>query len=93
MYRTFELGYSIHTNTPAIFPLEQPPARNHQIRENLPQLALVSLKGFLISNPMGIMMFLTMLVGNEMHANIHSLFNSAGWCCVSVKLINVDLQA
>ena len=37
-------------------------------------------------------MFLIVLVGNEIHANIHSLFNSAGQCYVSVKLIDVDLQ-
>ena len=54
--------------SPAIFSLEQPPARNHQIGENLLQLALLSLKGLLISNLMGIMMFLIMLVGKEIHA-------------------------
>ena len=77
--------------SPAILPLEQPPARNHQIRENLPPRAL-SLKGFLISNLMGVMMLLIMLVGNEIHANMHSLSNSAGQCYVSVKLIDVGLQ-
>ena len=78
--------------SPAIFLLEQPPVRNHQFRENLPPLALMSLKGFLISNLMGVMMLLIMLVGNEIHANMHSLSNSAGQCYVSVKLIDVGLQ-
>ena len=64
--------------SPAIVTLKQPPARNRVIREKLPKFPLLSLTGFLISNLMGIMMFLIMLVGNEMHANIHSLFNSAG---------------
>ena len=41
---------------------------------------------------MGIMMLLIMLVGNKMHASIHSLLNSAGQCYVSVKVIDVDLH-
>ena len=46
----------------AFFTLEQPPASNDQIAENLPQFTLLSLKGFLICNTMGILMFLIMHV-------------------------------
>ena len=45
-----------------------------------------------MSNLMGIMVLLIMLVGNKMHASIHSLFTSAGQCYLSVKVIDVDLH-